>query len=92
MSSAIVVLVGILWFSLAAATYYHAKGHGKMGYGWGAAVALTGVFGLCFYLLSITSASETSDQSAALGRLVGVLEEKDILSKDEVELITKRRR
>lgn len=47
----------VLWLTLAVATGVHARGHGRSGILWFLAVAVTGIFGLAFYLLAITSST-----------------------------------
>lgn len=46
----------LLWFTLAVAVGFHAKGHNRSGIIWFLAVGISGVFGIIFYLLAITSA------------------------------------
>ena len=47
----------LLWLTLAIATGFHAKGHNRSGIIIFCFVAITGIFGVAFYLLSITSAN-----------------------------------
>lgn len=53
----------ILWLSLAIAVGFHAKGHNRSGIIWFGVVAITGIFGLAFYLLAITSADSKNSDS-----------------------------
>lgn len=45
----------LLWVILAIAVGFHSRGRGRSGIIWFIAVLITGVFGLAFYLLAITS-------------------------------------
>lgn len=49
----------ILWLVLAVSVGLHAKGHNRSGIVWFCIVAVTGIFGVAFYLLAITSRSQT---------------------------------
>ncbi|UPV72738.1 hypothetical protein M0R89_09270 [Halorussus limi] len=49
--------VALLWFILAVAVAFHATGHDRSGLLWFVIVFLTGIFGVVFYLLAITSGS-----------------------------------
>lgn len=59
------IIIALLWLTLAVAVGFHAKGHNRSGIIWFCVVAITGIFGLAFYLLAITSAdSERSDTNS----------------------------
>lgn len=65
MISGILTVIALLWLTLAVAVGFHAKGHNRSGIIWFCVVAITGIFGLAFYLLAITSAdSEESDTNS----------------------------
>jgi len=57
----LLIVTALLWLTLAVAVGFHAKGHNRSGIIWFSVVAVTGIFGLAFYLLAITSAN--SEQS-----------------------------
>lgn len=59
--SATVTFIALLWFTLAVAVAFHAKGHDRSGLLWFGVVFVTGIFGVAFYLLAITN--ESSDDS-----------------------------
>lgn len=62
MISSILTVIILLWLTLAVAVGFHAKGHNRSGIIWFCVVTITGIFGLAFYLLAITSADpEESD-------------------------------
>jgi len=56
-------LIAITWVVLAIAVGFHAKGHNRSGIIWFVATIITGIFGLGFYLLAITSNSPTNGQN-----------------------------
>lgn len=55
MFGAVLAIVVLLWVTLAVAVAFHARGHDRSGIIWFCIVAVTGVFGLAFYLLAVTS-------------------------------------
>jgi len=55
--SGVFVFIAFLWFVLAIAVGFHAKGHDRSGLLWFVVVFVTGIFGVVFYLLAITSGS-----------------------------------
>lgn len=83
----VLIVTALLWLTLAVAVGFHAKGHNRSGIIWFSVVAITGIFGLAFYLLAITSANSeqsgegssfddtvvSSAPSAVVGSAVGLL-------------------
>jgi len=53
----LIIIIGLLWVILAVAVGSHARGHNRSGILWFSFVLVTGIFGLAFYLLAITSNS-----------------------------------
>ena len=67
MSNLIFIFGVLLWFGLAYSVGYHARGHNRSGIVWFCVTAATGLFGVAFYLLAITSSeSEQSKTSPQL--------------------------
>ncbi|MGB9953418.1 hypothetical protein ACOZ4F_13600 [Haloarcula marismortui] len=63
MISNILIVTALLWLTLAVAVGFHAKGHNRSGIIWFSVIAITGIFGLAFYLLAITSANSDNSES-----------------------------
>jgi hypothetical protein len=55
--SGVFVFIALLWFVLTIAVAFHVKGHDRSGLLWFIVVFDTGIFGVMFYLLAITSGS-----------------------------------
>lgn len=53
----------LLWFTIAVAVGFHAKGHNRSGIIWFTVVGITGIFGFAFYLLAVTSNSSVESKS-----------------------------
>lgn len=59
----LLAVISILWLSLAVSVGFHARGHDRSGILWFTVVAITGIFGIAFYLLAITSNTSSGSQS-----------------------------
>ena len=67
MFEALLLFGVVLWLTLAVATGVHARGHGRSGILWFLAVTVTGIFGLAFYLLAITSSTAADAEGGGSG-------------------------
>jgi hypothetical protein len=59
--SGFLAFIAFLWFVLAVAVAFHAKGHGRSALLWFVVVFVTGIFGVMFYLLAITRGSDSTE-------------------------------
>ncbi|MFK5605311.1 hypothetical protein [Haloferax volcanii] len=55
MIGSILIVISLLWLTLAVAVGFHARGHNRSGIIWFIVILISGIFGFGFYLLAITT-------------------------------------